>query len=446
MNNLLSCICFLVCNILCGQKITIIGAGQVGLVTATFFAHKGHTVFCVDTDEERIEKLKSNNVYLYEPGLQKLLFNCGITFTTDLSDAKNTEFFFICVGTPTDSAGACDCSILRNAFYDLVALCDSNSKKIICIKSTVPPGTMQSLKKYLLDHNKHTIGLIYNPEFMRTGSAIKDLKKNNPLVLGSECAQTVQEIEKLYNATFGPNIKTMKTNFETAEIIKYAWNSFSAIRIAYANELALLCRAFKGDIKQIMECLALSEQLLPTRNIKSGPGYGGSCLPKDAKAFSHVLDTIGLSSSMVHQAIRSNENHIERLTQNLLDLLGSFRRKKIVTILGLSFKANTNDVRGSPAIPLIQTLTDRGVAIKAYDPKAIPNMKKIFPTIQYFNSPYEAIEDSDCIVVLTGWKEIKELDLEKVTRLCNKKLLIDTRDLFDRDLLEKYEFTYLKMR
>ena len=254
---------------------------------------------------------------------------------------------------------------------------------------------------------------------MREGSAIHDIYTNNPLVLAGESLDAIQKIENMYGNFLNHKIKVIKTNFETAEIIKYAWNSFSAMRIAYVNELALLCRALNADISTVVQGLASSERLLPTDVLKPGPGYGGSCLPKDTLSFSKVMKDKGFSSSIIHQVIKSNKNHIERIIQDLFALLGTSKSQKIVTILGLSFKADTNDIRNAPSIDIIRALIEKGIIVKAYDPKAMDNMKELFPHVHYFDSPYEAIKDTDCIVVLTEWEEIKEIDFDKVAVLCN---------------------------
>ena len=355
------------------------------------------------------------------------------------------EIFYICVATPITSNGTCDCSFLYSVFDDIVERCsDTDSFKIICVKSTVPPGTMRKLHEYLVKKKKHTIHLVYNPEFMREGSAIHDIS-NNPIVLAGESLDAMQKIENMYNNFLNHTISVIKTNFETAEMIKYAWNSFSAIRIAYVNELALLCREFNADIQTVVQGLALSEHLLPTDTISPGPGYGGSCLPKDTVSFSTIMEEKGFSSSIIHRVIKSNKNHIARLIQDLFALLEVSEGQKIVTILGLSFKANTNDIRNAPSIDIIRALTEKGIIVKAYDPQAIHNMKELFPHIQYFDSPYEAIKDTDCIVVLTEWKEIKEIDFDKAALLCNKRVIIDTRNIYDTHMLKKHNFTYLNM-
>ncbi len=433
-----------------GNQVTVVGCGHVGLTLAAVLSHGGHTIICVDIDKETIAELNNQKLHIYEPQLQDLLFDASrrgkVVFVDDVRRAMDSEIFYICVATPIASDGTCDCSALYSVFHDVVRECsDTNALKIICVKSTVPPGTMRALHDYLVKEKKHNIHLVYNPEFMREGSAIDDTYTSNPIVLAGESLDALQRIEDMYNNFLNHTVKVIKTNFETAEIIKYAWNSFSAMRVAYVNELALLCRECNADISTVVQGLALSEELLPTGTIKPGPGYGGSCLPKDASSFSKVLEENGFSFSVIHRVIRSNKNHIDRVIQDVLALLEVSEGQKIVTLLGLSFKAHTNDIRNAPSVDIIKALIEKGIIVKAYDPQAISDMKKLFPHIQYFDSPYEAIKDTDCIVALTEWEEIKKIDFDKVALLCNKRVIVDTRNMYNVEVLRKHNFTYLNM-
>ena len=432
-----------------GAQITIVGCGYVGLTMAALFKQHGHDVLCVDRDTEKINRLNTKELPFFEPGLSELLFHSSagtVRFESSVSKMYESPIIYICVGTPSCKDGASDCSDLYNVFDDIIRHCSSdNADKIICVKSTVPPGTMRALHTRLRAEKNDHLQLVYNPEFMREGSALRDICGSNPIVLAGESADALQKIECLYNRAKHSLVKIIKTNFETAELLKYSWTSFSAIRIAYVNELALLCRELNADISTIVQGLALSEELLPTKTLVPGPGFGGSCLPKDTISFSKVLEQKGLSSCIIHRAIESNKNHIKRLIDELLSLLPVTKTQRIVTLLGLSFKANTSDIRNAPSLEIIKTLIDNGIVVNAYDLHAMGDMKKVFDQIHCFDSPYDAIRDTDCIIVLTDWHEIKNLDLHKVSQLCNKKLLIDTRNIFDPETLKKYGFTYRNM-
>ena len=436
---------FLLGNLtLCAYKITIVGCGYVGLTLASILLNNGHTLECIDVDEIKILALNNKTLPIYETNLHDSLFNStyskNISFTQNINNTTNTEIYYLCVPTPTDASGACNCSYLYAAFDEIVKNCNTTDATVICIKSTVPPGTIRTLLPRIPDNKKTTTHVIYNPEFMREGCAIQDIY-NNPIILGTESAYAMQKIENLYTAFLPSKINIIRTTFETAEIIKYAWNSFSAIRIAYVNELASFCKLYNADSAAVMLGLALNEKFLPTGSIKPGPGYGGSCLPKDTTSFAQIMEKNKLFHSIISQTIKSNKEHKKRIIANILECLPP-SDLQTVTLLGLSFKANTNDIRSAPSIDIIQALLDQGILVKAYDPQAIADMKKLFPTVHYFDSPYEAIKNSDCLVILTEWQEIKELDLNKVASLCNRKIIVDTRNIYDKDQLKHYNFKY----
>ncbi len=437
----------LFCPLLCATHITIVGCGYVGLTMAGVFLQCGHNVVCVDINKEKIAQLRTKTLPIYEPHLKELLFaaESKIVFVNDLHQAADSEIFFICVATPTEMNGACDYSFLYAAFYEVLEESKADANKIICVKSTVPPGTLRKLHAIIQEKNL-PIPLVYNPEFMREGSALQDVYNTNPIVLAGESVDAMQRVEQMYRPIMHPSMQIIKTNFETAELIKYGWNAFSALRIAYVNELALLCRAFDADISAVVQGLALSEGLLPTNVLKPGPGYGGSCLPKDVLSFSKVIADQGIAHSIIHQVINSNNHHIGTVVQDIYRLLGRSRHKKIITLLGLSYKPLTDDIRNAPAIEIIRSLSKRNdICINAYDPQAINNTRELFPDINYFDSPYQAMQDADCIVVLTEWDEIKKINLERVASLCKRKVIIDTRNIFDTNALKNHGFTYINM-
>ncbi len=428
-----------------GENVTVIGTSYVGLVTAAIFSKCGHHVSCLDVDREKIAQLKQQKLPIYEPNLAHTLFeppfNERINFTSNIRTSYDSPIVYICVGTPTTVEGIFDNRFIYAAI-DIVLSSYTNTK-IICIKSTVQPGTNKKLKQYLAERKRDDINLVYNPEFMREGCAINDISTKNPLIIAGDSADSLKAIENLYKPLINDNaIQVIKTSFETAEIIKYGWNSFSALRIAYINELAFLCKECNADIFSVIKAIALSERLLPTEAINPGPGSGGSCLPKDTFSFTKTLEKKGLSNSLVHRAIISNKNHKKKIINNIFTLLNNKPDQKIVAILGLSFKAHTDDVRCSPAIDIIKALKNQGAIIHAYDPQAIKNMRKIFPDIDYFDSPYKAAENSDCIVVLTEWPELENLNLEIISNICAKKVLFDAKNLYDPHVAQECGFTF----
>jgi UDPglucose 6-dehydrogenase len=416
-----------------GEQIAIMGAGYVGLVTSALFAHWGHEVVCIDIDQRKIDDLQRGILPLAEPGLDAFLTKSksSVIYTHDIKEASTCQIIYICLGTPTDPQGQCDCSSIDETIDQIMAL--EPGPKTICIKSTVPPGTMRRLKQHLIKGKREDIELIYNPEFMRQGSALEDILHKNPIVLGGEAPMSVAKIEALYRPLLlsNPQIALIKTNYETAELIKYGWNGFSALRIAYINELSRLCRDLSADVFTLIQGISMSEELLPTKEIKPGCGFGGSCLPKDTLVFSKILENYGLRSSLIHQAITSNQNHINDLLDSIQKGLGPSIKGKEVAILGVSFKANTDDVRNSPAITVIEKLKKEGASIRVYDSLAMKKMKEMFPEIAYFDSPYLALENADCVVVLTDSDEIKELQLDCVAAKMKQKILIDPRNVFE---------------
>lgn len=423
------------------SSITIIGANYVGLVVAGVLIKCDHKVYCIDKDRDKIKLLKNKQIPIYEPHLQELLFKApqdSLSFTDSLSEVPPGDLIYICVGTPSSSEGTCDCSAIYEVIDEIVSL--KRNPKIICVKSTVPPGTHAKLKQYLMKKGLLSIKLVYNPEFMREGSALEDIMTQNPLVIASDSDKAKDDIEALYAPLRMKDIPVIKTSFETAEIIKYAWNAFSALRVTFVNEVAMLCKSLNANVFTVIQGVAQSERLLPTQVLKPGPGFGGSCFPKDTIAFTKVLEEKGFLSSLVHQAILSNKNHIQAIIRDIIGLLGKEPQQKTVAVLGLSFKANTDDIRNAPSVEIISALKKQGTCIQAYDPQAIPAMKRVFPDLIYCDSVYTAIQHADCILVLTEWEEIKNLDLARASQLCNTKVLFDMRNIYDPSLAKKYGF------
>lgn len=421
------CILFFMQVNISAEKVTIVGANYVGLVTAKVLSQLEHEITCVDIDNVKIIALNKGICTIYEPGLKDIFeTKRKITFTNNICEALDSHIIYICVGTPTNENLECDCTAIYKVFDEIIKYC--NEPKIICIKSTIAPGTNRRLQSYLTNYD---FNLVYNPEFMREGSALSDILTKNPIVVAGDSDVAVARVLNLYDKLINNGRAAIKTNFETAELIKYSWNAFSAIRITYVNELAYLCNSLSADVFTLINALSYSEILLPTKDIKPGSGIGGSCLPKDTAAFAKIINSNGLQSSIVHQAIVSNNQHIKNLINTICLALNNNLKNKIITILGLTFKANTNDIRYAPAIKIIGKLREEGAIIRAYDPQAVCEMKKIYPDITYFDCPYKASEKSDCIFALTDWEEIKNLDLNKIGFLCKEKILIDPRNIFE---------------
>lgn len=424
------------------ETIGVMGSGYVGLVLSGMLAKSGHQVICVDIDREKIARLNQGILPIFEPGLKELLSK-DVSFTDDIQTLQKASILFVCVGTPPDPSGRCDCSALYQAL-DWISRLDFGEKPVtVCIKSTISPGTFEKLEAAL--GNDSEIRLVYNPEFMREGSAISDLESKNPIVLGARSPEKATFVKELY-ASFlqdHPEIELIETTPETAELIKYGWNGFSAIRIAYINELSQLCSHFSADVDTLVRAIAWSERLLPTENLKPGCGYGGSCLPKDSLGLSRIFEQIGLPSTLVHQAITSNQQHIETIVEKLHQFAG--KAPKRITILGLAFKANTDDIRKAPSIAIIRALLDRGYAVQAFDPHALPRVRDLFPEISGYNCPYEAAQGSDCVLILTDCMENRKLDLNRLSSLVAERKIADLKNLFSPNKLQEYGFQSINL-
>ncbi len=415
----------LFCVAIQAETIGVVGSGYVGLVLSGMLAKWGHQVICVDVDQGKIDSLKKGILPIYEPGLQEL-FQTNVLFTTELKALENVPLLFICVGTPPDAKGRCDLTAIAHVLDRIAEM--PLTPRTVCIKSTVSPGSIASLEERL--KNNQQIHLVYNPEFMREGSAIADLESRNPVVIGARFLEQGEPLKALYQPLIdgNPLIDVIETTPETAELIKYGWNGFSAIRVSYINELSRLCNIFSADIETVARGIAGSEIILPTKDLKPGCGYGGSCLPKDTLGLSRIFEDHGLFSTLAHQAIASNQQHLQGTIERLTQFIGE--KPKEIAILGAAFKANTDDLRHAPALSIIQSLLDQGHTIRAYDPHALPLLQKFFPQIQCFNCPYEAAKATECLIVLNESTQIKNLDLAKIALLVGERKIADFKNLF----------------
>lgn len=426
-------------SLLHGDTIGVIGSGYVGLLMSATLAHWDHNVICIDIDKRRIQELQNHQVPFFEPSLEELLFQRNIRFSSDIEDLENIDMAMICVGTPSNDEGDCDLTAINHVMHELSTL--KAPPLVVCIKSTVPPGTIRNIEeKY-----RESFEMIYNPEFMREGSAFADVFTKNPIVLGSRSDYALNRMQKLYEPLLeGKSLSELiKTTPETAELIKYGWNGFSALRLTYINELSRLCNSFSADASTLIYGISLSEKLLPTVEISPSWGFGGSCLPKDTRTLAHLFESEGCASSLIHQTIESNQNHQDFILNKILQTLGPFSQK--VGVFGLAFKANTSDLRGAFSIPLVGALIENGHVIHLYDSHAIPEFKKIYPDALYFDSIDEALDGIDSLIILNDSEEFKTLDLAQVKKLMRGKNLIDLRNLLSPQLAKEQEFTILNV-
>jgi UDPglucose 6-dehydrogenase len=415
------------------MKITVIGSGYVGLVSGVCFAKLGHEVVCVDKDEKKISQLKSGVVPIFEPGLSELLAEVKISFTTNLKDGlSGSSVVFIAVGTPQDEDGSADLSYVLAATKEVAEL--SDSYKLIVTKSTVPAGTGAKIKALVKQVNPQLdFAVASNPEFLREGVAINDFMNPDRIVVGVEDEKSQKIFAEIY-AKFAPE-KLVSTDIITAELIKYASNSFLATKISFINEMSDLCEAVGGNIKQLARAVGLDSRI-GEKFLNPGPGFGGSCFPKDILAILNVAKENSVELSLIDSVIASNQKRKIRMVEKILTIPA-----KKIALLGLAFKGNTDDIRYSPAITIAKELAKQDIKIFAHDFAAIENAKvelAEFKNISFCKDVYEAAADADLIVIVTEWEEYRELDFTKI----RTKKIIDLRNLFDEKEMRKNGFEY----
>jgi UDPglucose 6-dehydrogenase len=424
------------------MKITIIGSGYVGLVSGICFAKLGHEVACIDKDESKISKLNSGIIPIFEPSLKELLAEVSaakkITFSTNLKDGlKNSEVVFIAVGTPQDEDGSADLSYVLAAAQEIAEL--SNSYKLIVTKSTVPTKTGEKISKLVKATNPQLeFSVASNPEFLREGAAIDDFMNPDRIVIGVADEKSRKIFDEIY-AKF-PKEKLIYTGIVTAELIKYAANSFLATKISFINEMADLCEVVGGDIKQLSRAIGLDSRI-GEKFLNPGPGFGGSCFPKDILAILNVAKENNISLSVIDSVITSNKKRKVRMAEKISAVLKDEIKNKKIALLGLAFKGETDDIRYSPAVVIAKELAKKGAKISAHDFEAIENSRKElaeFSNISFFEDVYEATKDADLIVIATEWKKYRELDLTKI----KTKKIVDLRNLFDAKKMKELGFEY----
>lgn len=427
-------------------KICVIGTGYVGLVTGTCFSDMGNQVTCVDIDEERIDQLHNGIMPIYEPGLKQLVeqnVDAGrLDFTTSYKEGLNdVEFTFIAVGTPSSDDGEADLRYVQMAADSIAENLDHPI--IIVNKSTVPVGTGDWVTEIILDQNgsqapKFTV--VSNPEFLREGSAINDFMNPDRVVLGSMDNDAAEKVAELYEALRAP---IMITDLRTAEMIKYASNAFLATRISFINEIANICESLGADVREVAKGMGMDKRIGPSF-LDAGLGWGGSCFPKDVKALTHMATTRGAHPQLLQAVADINQNQRKRAVRKLEKALGTLNEKTI-GVLGLSFKPNTDDIRYAPALDIIHMLLKAGAVVQAFDPQAMPASKKEIPALMLCQSPYEAAENADALLLATEWNEFKSLEFKRIKEKMRGNIILDGRNIWDPRDMRKLGFEYFGM-
>ncbi len=420
------------------MKIAVIGTGYVGLTTGACLAELGHSVICNDIDAEKIAKMKKGFCPIFEAGLPELLTKHiktkKLSFTTSLQDSiKDSEVIFICVGTPPKKDGTPDLSFMENVIRDIGK--SLTHYAVIVEKSTVPVQTAEWMKSLLRKYLKANFDVAVNPEFLREGTSVHDFLHPDRIVIGTETEKADKIMSEVYSKINAPIIHT---NLNSAELIKHASNSFLSTKISFANMVAQLCDKTGADIKTVMDGVGVDKRI-GREFLNAGLGYGGFCFPKDLDAFISVLEKHKVDASLL-KAVRSiNEYQRAHVRELAKKLLGSFKGKT-VGVLGLAFKPNTDDVRLSPAVMLIQELQKDGVKIRTCDPQAVDNAKKILKNVVYCKDAYEVAVGSDLLILATEWAEFKTMDLMKIKSKVSK--FIDARNVFDPNKMGALGFEY----
>ena len=426
------------------SDICVIGTGYVGLVTGVCFADLGNKVHCLDINPDRINKLQKNIMPIYEPGLEEIVernVKAGrLIFTTDYPEAlKNAEFAFIAVGTPSGVDGEADLQYVRDAAEKIAEVVDHAI--IVVNKSTVPVGTGDWVSEIITkkrEGNKLDFSVVSNPEFLREGSAISDFMNPDRVVLGSLVKSAAEKVATLYASLRAP---ILITDLRTAEMIKYASNAFLATRISFINEIANICEELGADVREVADGMGLDKRI-GRSFLDAGLGWGGSCFPKDVKALAHMAVLHNTQPQLLQAVMDINRNQRRRVVYRLRKILAGSLSDKVIGILGLSFKPNTDDMREAPAVEIIHLLENEGAKIRAYDPQAGENAKKEMPGINLCDDVYKMAEGADALVLATEWNEFKQLDFEKIFTLMRTPVLIDGRNQWDSTHLRKMGFTY----
>lgn len=428
------------------MRIAVIGTGYVGLVSGACFAEFGVDVTCVDVDAAKIDKLKAGGIPIYEPGLDTIVaknVEAGrLHFTTDIKAAvEQALVVFLAVGTPPLPDGTPDMSFYRQAAKDVAEA--MNGYKVLVTKSTVPVGTGKWLREFVQENLTidTEFGVASNPEFLREGAAIEDFMRPDRVVVGSNEERAIEVMKELYRPLYLIETPVVITSLEAAELIKYAANAFLATKITFINEIANLCDAIGCDVHDVARGMGMDNRI-GRKFLHPGPGYGGSCFPKDTRALTTVADQFGVETRIVDAVIEANDRQRDAMIPKIEKLVGDLNGKKI-GVLGLSFKPETDDMRESPAIEIIAGMIERGATVKAFDPVAMDESKHFISGIEYATDEYDALDGADTMVIITEWNQFRALDFDKVKSLLNAPKIADLRNIYEPSDMRELGFDYV---
>jgi UDPglucose 6-dehydrogenase len=428
------------------MNICVIGAGYAGLVTAACFAEFGLKVTCVDKETKKIEALRQGKVPFFEPGLEEMvqrnMAQGRLAFSEDLYQAvQNSLVIFICVGTPSKQDGSVDLSAVDEVAGQIGEAL--NGYKLVVTKSTVPVGTTRRVERIVRERSKgaYHFDVANNPEFLREGSAVEDFMRPNRVIVGAESDEARAILRDLYSPLYLIEAPFVITNIQTSEMIKYASNAFLATKISFINEMALLCDKLGADVYQVARAMGL-DQRIGAKFLHPGPGFGGSCFPKDTRALAHSAREVGLELEIVEAVIRVNQRQREWAVAKIEEALGGLQEKS-VALLGLTFKPNTDDIREAPALYIAQEILRRGGSLRAYDPVGMENASRVLDgQVVFCSDSYDAAQGSHALVIATEWNQFRNLDLDRMKQLLLQPVLVDLKNIYDPERVKDKGFVY----
>lgn len=430
------------------MKIAVVGTGYVGLVTGTCFAETGNQVICVDIDKNKVDKLASGHITIYEPGLEKLFIRNQkegrLHFTTSLEEGiKDARIIFLALPTPPGEDGSADLKYILGVAHDLGKII--TDYKVIIDKSTVPVGTADKVHAAIAKNATTDFDVVSNPEFLREGVAVDDFMKPDRVVIGT----TSEKAKKILNDLYAPFVRQgnpiIFMDEKSAELTKYAANSFLATKITFMNEIAQLCEKLGADVDMVRKGIG-SDERIGKRFLFPGIGYGGSCFPKDVQALVKSADEVGYDFKILDAVMEVNEKQKKHLLPAIKSYFNNELKGKKIALWGLAFKPNTDDIREAPALYIIEDLLNEGAIVNAYDPEAMPNVKQLLgDSISFSSMQYDALADADVLVIATEWSEFRTPDFEKISTLLKNKVIFDGRNLFDLKQMEDMGFHYVSV-
>ncbi len=428
------------------MRVTMIGAGYVGLVSGACFADFGHQVACIDKDAGKIAALNRGEIPIFEPGLADLveanMRQGRLEFAADTSRIGEAEAVFIAVGTPSRRGdGHADLTFVYDAVREIAPLIAATA--IVVTKSTVPVGTGDEIEHILRQKRPDAeIQVVSNPEFLREGAAIQDFKHPDRIVVGTDDTRAGTVLAEIYRPLFLNAPPIIYVSRRTAELIKYASNAFLATKITFINEIADLCEKVGADVQEVARGMGLDNRI-GGKFLHPGPGFGGSCFPKDTSALLKTAQDYGVALRIVETVAAVNEQRKRAMARKVVAAIGGSLRGKTIAVLGLTFKPNTDDTRNSPAIALITALHDLGAAVRGYDPAGMEQAKPLLPAVQYCNSAYSAADGADAVVIATEWEQFRALDLARLKRVMRHAVIVDLRNIYRADEMKRAAFRYV---